>query len=78
MDERNLRKWFGHDSKKFQEFKRRYKVSLANSELKQEKLVQLKELLKKDNVTLLYAAKDEQHNHAVVLKEVISTESRIR
>lgn len=71
-----LRKWFGHDPKKFREFKRRYKMSLINCELKQEKIARLKAWLKKDHVTLLYAAKDEQHNHAVVLKEVILSSIR--
>lgn len=65
-----LRKWFSHDPKRWAIFKRKYKAELkSNSAL----LKELKKLVKKEkNVTLVYAAKDEEHNNALVLKEVLS------
>lgn len=66
-----LRKWFGHESEKFSEFSQRYKTELAKNEEYKKGLIELKERLEEENVTLLYAAKDETHNQAVVLKEII-------
>jgi uncharacterized protein YeaO (DUF488 family) len=65
-----LRKWFGHDPKKWLTFQRKYKAEiLANKEL----FSQLKQITKKrKNITLLYAAKDEQHNEAVVIKDLLN------
>ena len=61
-----LRKWFAHDPSKWDEFKQRYLDELkANSEAVQV----LKDELKKGPVTLVYAAKDEEHNDALVLQE---------
>ena len=61
-----LRKWFAHDPSKWDEFKQRYLSELKeNSEAVQT----LKEELKKGQVTLVYAAKDEEHNDALVLQE---------
>lgn len=65
-----LRKWFNHDPKKFNEFKARY-----IDELKQngQALDQLKQVIKQHkNVVLLYGAKDEQHNQAIVLQEYLN------
>ncbi|PWA12764.1 DUF488 domain-containing protein [Pueribacillus theae] len=66
-----LRKWFSHEPKKFPEFSQRYKAELAKNEEQRRSLIELKERLEEQNVTLLYAAKDEAHNQAVVLKEII-------
>ncbi|MBP1969792.1 uncharacterized protein YeaO (DUF488 family) [Virgibacillus natechei] len=68
----DLRKWFGHDPDKYEEFKKRYKEELENGE-QQEELAKLKEITKEHdkNVTLLFAAKDEEHNQARVLKEIL-------
>jgi uncharacterized protein YeaO (DUF488 family) len=63
-----LRKWFGHDPALWDEFRERYRREL---EAKAELLDQLRGLAKKETVTLLFAAKDEEHNNAVVLKEVL-------
>jgi uncharacterized protein YeaO (DUF488 family) len=63
-----LRKWFDHDPDKFNEFKTRYKKELEYHKDKLDKLVR-KSTEKK--VTLLYGAKDQEHNQAVVLKEVL-------
>ncbi|HYA11902.1 MAG TPA: DUF488 domain-containing protein [Thermodesulfovibrionales bacterium] len=63
-----LRKWFSHDPDKWKEFKNRYIKELKdNSEL----IERLRAVTKKEKVTLLFSAKDVEHNNAVVLKEVI-------
>ncbi len=61
-----LRKWFSHDPKKWKEFQRRYHRELENNK---EQVSMLYEQLKKGSVTLVYGARDEEHNEAVVLKE---------
>ena len=65
-----LRKWFSHDASKWQEFQEKYKAELKN---KNQILNEIKDL-EKDNktLTLVYSAKDEEHNNAVVLKDVIT------
>jgi len=64
-----LRKWFSHDPVKWPEFRKRYKEELKD---KHELVKQLCEESKKGKVTLLFAAKETEHNNAVVLKEVLS------
>ncbi len=59
-----LRKWFAHDPKKWVEFKKRYLHELKENK---EPVSLLKEQMKKGNVTLVYVAKDEEHNEALVL-----------
>ncbi|GAA0605785.1 DUF488 domain-containing protein [Virgibacillus siamensis] len=68
----DLRKWFGHDPEKFTDFKGKYKDELSSGE-QQDELSKLKDVTKENNknVTLLYSAKDEKHNQAVVLKEIL-------
>jgi uncharacterized protein YeaO (DUF488 family) len=64
----NLRRWFAHDPKKWLEFKRRYRRELrAHSEL----VCQLASLARRGRVTLVFSARDEDHNDAVVLAEII-------
>lgn len=59
-----LRKWFGHDPEKWKEFQKRYKKELAaNAEL----VNSIRKMAKAETVTLVYSAKDEAHNDAVVL-----------
>lgn len=65
----SLRKWFGHDPQKWQEFQRRYFEELRANE---EAVVRLKREGRRGRVTLVYAAKDEQHNSAVALKQFLS------
>lgn len=63
-----LRKWYSHDPKKFEEFKNRYLNELKKNQRTKIFLdLVSKELLKKD-VILLFAAKDEKYNQAIVLK----------
>ena len=61
-----LRKWFGHVPDRWKEFQKRYHHELENNI---ESVSKLKELIKKGAVTLLYGAKDKEHNEALVLKE---------
>lgn len=63
-----LRKWFGHDPAKWQEFKKRYKKELEG---KGEIIENLKKEAESQIVTLLYSAKETEHNNAVALKEFL-------
>ncbi len=63
-----LRKWFGHDPAKWEEFKKRYKKELED---KKEILERLKKDAKRQKITLLYSAKETEHNNAVAMKEFI-------
>lgn len=64
-----LRKWFNHDPEKYPEFRRKYMEELDASEDAEKLLEFVKEHIKSDNITLLYAAKDEEHNNALVLMD---------
>jgi uncharacterized protein YeaO (DUF488 family) len=64
-----LRKWFGHDPAKWKEFQKRYQHELKNNK---EQVEVLKDQAKKGVVTLVYGARDEEHNEALVLKEWLS------
>ena len=65
----DLRKWFGHVPERFPEFTKRYKAELAESGA----LNDLRKVLSEHpDATLLFAAHDEEHNNAVVLKELLS------
>ncbi|HET6527870.1 MAG TPA: DUF488 domain-containing protein [Balneolaceae bacterium] len=66
---KELRQWFDHDPEKFDEFKKRYKKELEDHQEQVEKLISLAE--NNDELTLIFAAKDEEHNNAVVLKEYL-------
>jgi|SRR5689334_14808106 len=63
-----LRKWFGHDPKRWQEFRRRYKSEVRHHP---DQLHELRTLAQGGRITLVYAARDEAHNDAVVLKEML-------
>lgn len=65
-----LRKWFDHDAGKWTEFKRRYAQELAHGE-QAAALSELREYCKQGRVTLVYAARDEQHNNAVALQALL-------
>lgn len=67
----DLRKWFGHDPEKWQEFRERYLRELT-AEDGSEDLGKLKELLEEHKrITLVFAAKDTEHNNAVALRDFI-------
>lgn len=63
-----LRKWFGHDPARWREFERRYAAELAHHA---EQLEQLRALARKGPLTLVFGARDEEHNDAVVLRKIL-------
>ena len=65
----DLRKWFGHDPAKWQEFKKRYGRELGG---KGEIIERLRKQAAAGTVTILYSAKDTEHNNAVVLRDLIA------
>ncbi len=69
----DLRRWFGHDPERWQAFQERYRQEL---EADPARLAPLLEAIQRGPVTLLYSARDEQHNQAVALKVIV--EERLR
>jgi uncharacterized protein YeaO (DUF488 family) len=67
-----LRKWYGHEPEKRPEFRRRYRAELRAHRAE---LDDLRLRAAKEPVTLLYAAKDAHINHAVVLKELLTSKT---
>lgn len=63
-----LRKWFGHDPGRFEEFRNRYLEELQGH---RGRLGELRSLARQGTLTLVYAAKDPERNQAVVLAEVL-------
>lgn len=63
-----LRKWFGHDPEKWPEFRQRYAKELQASEAD---LQRLAEKAREGRITLIYGAKDREHNQAVVLRDIL-------
>lgn len=63
-----LRKWFRHDPERWAEFGQRYADELLH---KKKQLRELRALARKNTVTFIYAAHDEAHNHAIVLRNVL-------
>ena len=68
-----LRKWFGHDRSRWEEFKNRY---FSELNAKPEVVKQLRELAAKGRLTLLFSARDSQYNQAVALKEYLNSMSK--
>ncbi len=64
----DLRKWFAHDPAKWEEFKKRYTQEL---ETKKEIVQEIEQAARKGPVTLLYSAKDIEHNNAVALQAIL-------
>jgi len=63
-----LRKWFGHDPAKWKKFRGRYETELRHND---DLVETLKTKARDGTVTLLYAARDEKHNEALVLKQFL-------
>jgi uncharacterized protein YeaO (DUF488 family) len=63
-----LRKWFGHEPSRFQEFRRRYMGELGDQ---RSRLTELRRRAREGTLTLVYSAHDTEHNDAVVLAEVL-------
>jgi uncharacterized protein YeaO (DUF488 family) len=64
-----LRKWFGHKPQRWTEFQKRYRAELTRKKELVETLRAME--IKHGTVTLLFAAKDEEHNQAVVLRDLL-------
>jgi len=63
-----LRKWFGHDPGRWQEFRHRYALEIhEHADL----LAHVRNLARSGPVTLVYSARDEAHNDAIVLRDVV-------
>jgi uncharacterized protein YeaO (DUF488 family) len=67
-----LRKWFGHVPERWDEFCQRYGAELAKNHVHVERL---RQIVQAGPVTLLYGAKDEQHNNAKALIEYLQSDS---
>src|SRR5699024_8223786 len=68
---KDLRQWFDHDPDKFDEFKQKYHKELQDGDQKAS-YDKLKQIQKENNtITLVFASKDEEHNQAQVLKEML-------
>lgn len=63
-----LRKWFGHIPDRFGEFREKYIQELTADEVE---LDRIRKIASSQTLTLLYSAKDTEHNQAIVLKEVL-------
>lgn len=63
-----LRQWFGHDPSRFEEFRRRYLGELRG---RRAELTALRRRAREGTLTLVYGAKDSEHNDAVVLAEAL-------
>jgi uncharacterized protein YeaO (DUF488 family) len=66
-----LRKWFGHDPQKWEEFKKRYLNELKENK---EPVSILREQIKQGMTTLVYGAKDEEHNEALIILNKVRIE----
>lgn len=63
-----LRQWFGHDPARWDSFRHRYRTELAGQAIL---LAKLRHLAKQTPITLVYSARDDLHNDAVVLRDVL-------
>ena len=63
-----LRKWFNHDPERFDEFRSRYREELRE---RRPQVEELRRRARDGPVTLLYAARDREHNDAIVLEELV-------
>ena len=67
-----LRRWFGHDPARWHEFRRRYSEEITQH---RDRLGELRALAQGGRITLVFAAHDEAHNDAVVLREILLSRS---
>jgi uncharacterized protein YeaO (DUF488 family) len=63
-----LRRWFAHEPSRFEEFRRRYREELSDQ---RPRLTRLRHRARAGTLTLVYSARDTEHNEAVVLAEVL-------
>lgn len=64
-----LRKWYGHEPDRWPEFRKRYRAELKDNPA----LAELKTRARAGDITLVYAARDQEHNEAVVLKQLLES-----
>ncbi len=72
-----LRKWFDHDVAKYPEFVKKYRAELDENPITADFIKQVAGQLEQSNVILLYGAKDEQHNQAVVLRDYLLASGKL-
>lgn len=70
-----LRRWFGHDPRRWERFAKKYRAELAQ---KPDVLELLDRLRRRAPLTLLYGARDEAHSHALVLRDALDNQGEIR
>jgi uncharacterized protein YeaO (DUF488 family) len=70
-----LRKWFGHDPQRWEEFRRRYAVELDEHS---EAWRPLADAAAVDDITLLYSSRDTEHNNAVALRDYLKAQLAIQ
>ena len=63
-----LRRWYGHEPERFEEFSRRYRAELGTQ---RERLSELRRRSRTGVVTLVFAARDAEHSNATVLADVL-------
>lgn len=66
-----LRQWFGHEPERWSEFQKRYRAELRDPHQKQRLRDVLASVKGSEAITLVYSAKDEEHNQAIVLCDVL-------
>jgi uncharacterized protein YeaO (DUF488 family) len=64
----SLRRWYGHDVERFEEFRRRYIEELAE---RRHRLTELRRRARQGRLTLVFAARDAEHSNAEVLASVL-------
>ncbi len=74
----NLRKWFDHQPERFEQFAVEYSLELQHNPRASELCNDIIQMSARRPVTLLYAAKDSQHNHAIVLQDWLHSLSRAK
>lgn len=70
-----LRRWYGHDPRRWKRFREKYRTELAQ---KPDVLELLDRLCRRAPLTLLYGARDEAHSHALVLRDALDNQGEIR
>jgi uncharacterized protein YeaO (DUF488 family) len=70
-----LRKWFGHDPARWQEFRRHYSDEIHRH---RDRLDELRALARRGRITLVFSAHDEIHNDAIVLRDILLGRSNAR
>ncbi len=69
-----LRRWFGHDVRRWEQFSRRYRNELEGQP---EVLELLDDLRRRTPITLIFGARDQEHSHAAVLRDVLEKPIRV-